>query len=244
MRCATLRGPPRGRADRAGWLPRCVRTDGRVEACAKLVPTLVELRTLIEQWVLKEQHSQQTFGQWRRHQPDGQSGLPSTVLDHLSAMERLPMSPPRPCVSVGTIHDQNASGWHLATSVVERVIRQLTIIIEISHRIGASWPLALGADGGCLVLSLNHSKSTPFLLARHKYQNPNHHAAASLPFKFVPAPLGVAHNTNATRPTATARTTRPRHANQTHGVRAGRGGARTRTRRASYFESSSSRRHR
>ena len=62
--------------------------------------------------------------------------------------------------------------------------------------------LALGADGGCLVLSWDHSKSTPCLLARHKYRNTNYHAAASLPFKFAPAPLGVAHDTNATRPTA------------------------------------------
>ena len=49
------------------------------------------------------------------------------------------MSPPRPWVSVvGTIHDQNTSGWHLVTGVVERVIRQL--IIRISRRIGASCP--------------------------------------------------------------------------------------------------------
>ena len=41
-------------------------------------------------------------------------------------------------VSVDTIHDQNASGWHFATSVVERAIRQL--IIGICDRIGASWP--------------------------------------------------------------------------------------------------------
>ena len=93
------------------------------------------------QWVLKEQHSHQTFGQWCRNQSDdGQSGLPPTALGHVSATERSPMSPPRLWVSVGTIHDQNASGWHLAIGVVERVIRQL-IIIGISHRIGASWPL-------------------------------------------------------------------------------------------------------
>ena len=64
--------------------------------------------------------------------------------------------------------------------------------------------LALGADVGCLVLSWNHSKWTPCLLVRHKYRHTNHHAAASLPFKFVPAPLGVVgvtHDTNATRPT-------------------------------------------
>ena len=51
--------------------------------------------------------------------------------------------------------------------------------------------LALGADGGCLVLSWDHSKSTPCLLVRHKYRHINHHAAASLPFKCAPAPLGA-----------------------------------------------------
>ena len=76
-------------------------------------------------------YSHQAFGQWRRHQPDGQYSLPSTALGPVSATERSPMSPPRPWVSVGTIHDQNASGWHLATGVVERVIREL--IIEISR---------------------------------------------------------------------------------------------------------------
>ena len=57
----TLRRAPRGRPDLAGCLPRCVRTDGRVEVCAKLVPTLVEPRTF-EQCVLKEEHSNQTSG--------------------------------------------------------------------------------------------------------------------------------------------------------------------------------------
>ena len=47
---------------------------------------------------------------------------------------------------------------------------------------------------GCLVLSWNHSKSTPCLLVRHKYRHTNHHAAASLSFKFVPAPLGATHS--------------------------------------------------
>ena len=36
---------------------------------------------------------------------------------------------------------------------------------------------------------------------RHKYRHTNHHAAASLPFKCVPAPLGATHDTSATRPT-------------------------------------------
>ena len=42
------------------------------------------------------------------------------------------------------------------------------------------------------------------LLVRHKHRHTNHHAAASLSFKIVPAPLDVAHDTNATRPTARA----------------------------------------
>ena len=105
--------------------------------CAKIVPALVEPRTFV-QWVLKEQHSHQTFGQWRRQQSEGQSGLPSTALDHVSATERSPMLPPRPWVSVDTAHGQNGSGWHPATGGVERAIRQL--IIGISHRISASWP--------------------------------------------------------------------------------------------------------
>ena len=58
---ATLRRAPRGRPDLAGCLPRCVRTDGRVEVCAKSVPTLVEPCTF-EQCVLKEEHSNQTSG--------------------------------------------------------------------------------------------------------------------------------------------------------------------------------------
>ena len=85
--------------------------------------------------------------------------------------------------------------------------------------------LALGADAGCLVLSLNHSKITPCLLVRHKYRHTNHHAAMSLSFKGVPAPLGVAHDTtNATRPMA--RTTAPpcpSHTRRTRGT--GRAGA-------------------
>ena len=45
--------------------------------------------------------------------------------------------PPRSRVPVGTIHDQNASGWHFSTSVVECVLRKL--FIGICHRVGASW---------------------------------------------------------------------------------------------------------
>ena len=94
LRCTILRRAPRGRPGLAGCLPRCVRMDGRVEVCARSVPALAEPRTFV-QWVLKEQHSYQTFGQWRRQQSDGQSGLPSTALDHVSATERSPILPPR-----------------------------------------------------------------------------------------------------------------------------------------------------
>ena len=86
----TLRRAPRGRPDLAGCLPRCVRTDGRVKLCGKIVPTLVKPHTFV-QWVLKEEHSHQTFGQWSRHQSDGQSGLSSTAPDHASATQRSPM---------------------------------------------------------------------------------------------------------------------------------------------------------
>ena len=66
IRCVTLRRAPRDRPGLAGCLPRCVRADGRVDVRAKSVPTLVEPRTFV-QWMLKEQHSHQTFGQWRRY---------------------------------------------------------------------------------------------------------------------------------------------------------------------------------
>ena len=135
---ATLRRAPRDRPDLAGCPPWCVRTDGRVEVCAKSVPALVEPRTF-EQCVLKEEHSNQTSGHDAGIRSDGQSGLPSISLGHVSATQRPPMQPPRSRVPIGTIHDQNASGWHFATSVVERaIIRQL--VIGISDRIGASWP--------------------------------------------------------------------------------------------------------
>ena len=49
---ATLRRAPRGRPDLAGCLPRCVRTGGRVEVCAKSVPTLAEPCTFVK-WMLK-----------------------------------------------------------------------------------------------------------------------------------------------------------------------------------------------
>ena len=69
--------------------------------------------------------------------------------------------------------------------------------------------MALGADGGCLVLSWGHSKSTPCLLVRHKHRHTNHHVAASLAFKFAPAPLSACHTTRARRDPR--RAPQPRH---------------------------------
>ena len=78
----TLRRSVPRRPGRARWLRWRPRTDGRVEVCAKSVPTLVGPRTF-EQCVIKEEHSHQTFGQWRRHRSGVQSGLPSTTLVHV-----------------------------------------------------------------------------------------------------------------------------------------------------------------
>ena len=67
-------------------------------------------------------------------------------------------------------------------------------------------------------------KNNPMPLGASQIQTHNHHAAASLSLKFVPAPLGVAHDTNATRPTA--RITAPpcsSHTKRTRG--SGRAGA-------------------
>ena len=38
------------------------------------------------QWVLKEEHSHKAFGQWRRHQSDGQSDL-SSIIDRARPCE-------------------------------------------------------------------------------------------------------------------------------------------------------------
>ena len=82
--------PPRGgRPDGAGWLPRRVRTDGRVKLSGTRVRAGYEPCTF-EQQALFEDHSQHTFGRWRRPARDGQSGLPSTTLDYVSATELSP----------------------------------------------------------------------------------------------------------------------------------------------------------
>ena len=82
--------PPRGgRLDGAGWLPRRVRTDGRVKLSGPKVRAGYEPCTF-EQQALFEDHSQHTFDRWRRPARDGQSGLPSTTLDYVSATELSP----------------------------------------------------------------------------------------------------------------------------------------------------------
>ena len=82
--------PPRGgRPDGAGWLPRRVRTDGRVNLSGRGMRAGYEPCTF-EQQALFEDHSQHTFDRWRRPARDGQSGLPSTTLDYVSATELSP----------------------------------------------------------------------------------------------------------------------------------------------------------
>lgn len=114
--------PPRGgRPDGAGWLARRVQTGRRVKLSRPMVRGWYEPCTF-EQWVLFEEHSLHTSGTMRRRPRDGRSGLPSTTLGHVSATERWPTSPLWPWVSVGTIHCQNTTGWHLSTGVGERVL--------------------------------------------------------------------------------------------------------------------------
>ena len=96
---------PDGRASRAVWKTRFRHWSNRA---------------LSKQWLLKEEHSHQTFGQWRRHRSDGQSDLPSTTRDHVSATKRWSRTAAAVGVSVDTAHCQNTTDWHLATAVVER----------------------------------------------------------------------------------------------------------------------------
>ena len=83
--------PPRGgRPDGAGWFPRRVRTDGRVNLSRRGVRVRYESCTFEQQTLFKD-HSQHTFDRWRRPARDGRSGLPSTTLDHVSVTERSPV---------------------------------------------------------------------------------------------------------------------------------------------------------
>ena len=69
--------------------------------------------------------------------------------------------------------------------------------------------LALGADGGCLVLPQNHSTTTSRLLMRLAYQHTDHHAGASLSFEFPPcASRRDTYDASATQP-ATSTTAPP-----------------------------------
>ena len=69
-----------------GWLPRRVRTDGRVKLSGTMVRAGYEPCTF-EKQSLFENHSQHTFDRRRRPARDGQSGLPSTTLDYVSVTE-------------------------------------------------------------------------------------------------------------------------------------------------------------
>ena len=153
--------------------------------------------------------------------------------------KRSPMSPPRPWVSVGTIlHDQNASGWHPATGGVERAIRQL--INGISHRIGASWswPSEPTRDAQYYYGTTQNQPRASWCVTNTDTQTitPLRRCRLNLSLR-----LSAWHTTRTRRDPR--RGPRPGHAHRTHGARAGRD-ARGRTRRASYFGSSSSHRRR
>ena len=135
--------------DRVGWLPRCVRTDGRVEVCGKPVPALVERRTV---------HFRAVAAQRGALTPDVRPVAPASVgcpiwpaIDHA-----------RPC-------ECHATTTHI-TAAVEGVCwhhpqpeRLRLALCNLCRRMCASqtiyWDmpssrreLAHGADGGCLVL--------------------------------------------------------------------------------------------
>ena len=145
--------------------------------------------------------------------------------------------------SVGTVFhgQQNASGWHLAPC--HRWCRRCDSPTHYWDFSSNQRELALGADAGCLVLSWNHSKTTPCLLVRHKYRHTNHQTITPLRRCRLNLSLRLSawHTTRTRRDPR--RGSRPRHAHRIQGTRAGRG-AGGRTRRASYFGSSSSRRRR
>ena len=100
--------------------------------------------------------------------------------------------------------------------------------------------LALGADGGCLVLSRNHSKSTRASWCVTNTDTQIITRLRRLRLK-LPLRLSAWHTTRARRDPRQA--PQPRHAHRPHGAHAGRD-ARSRTGRASHPGSSSSRRRR
>ena len=149
----------------------------------------------------------------------------------------------RPChrrdrgclLAVGTIlHDQNASGWHPATGGVERAIRQL--INGISHRIGASWPSEPTQDAQYYYGTTQNQPRASWCVTNTDTQTTTPLRRCRLNF---PLRLSAWHTTRTRRDPR--RGPRPGHVHRTHGARAGRD-ARGRTRRASYFGSSSSHR--
>ena len=87
---ATFAPPRGGRPDGAGWFPRRVRTDGRVNLSGRGVRERYESCTF-EQWMLFKEHSLHTSDTMRQRPRDGRSGLPSTMLDDVSVTEQSPM---------------------------------------------------------------------------------------------------------------------------------------------------------
>jgi len=154
------------------------------------------------------------------------------------ATQRSPMSPLQLWVSVNTTHGHNTSGWHPATSGVERAIRQL--IIGISDRIGASWPSEPTRDAEYYHGTTQNRPRASWCVTNTDTQTitPLRRCRLSLSLR-----LSARHTTRTGRD---ARRAAPRPRHHAHRPLAAPAGqhAQSRARRNIFFGSSSSRRRR
>ena len=173
-----------------------VRADGRrVKLCGKSVPTLVEPHISCSGRSKRSTHTRRSA-----------SGADINRMINLAYPRprptlRVPRND-RPCNRCGrgcllappTDRTPPAGTLPPVVSNVRFTNSLLGFLIE-SARVGPR------SRRGMLSTIMEPLKIDPCLLVRHKYRHTTHHAAASLSFKFVPAPLGATHDTNATRPT-------------------------------------------
>ena len=236
---ATLRRSTPRCPDRAGCLPRCVRTDGRVKFCGKIVPTLDTGRTA---------HFRAVAAQRGALTPDVRPVAPASAgcqiwpaIDHARSCE---------CHATTTHITAAVEGvcWHYP-----RPERLRLALCHLCRRMCASqtiyWDmtssrreLALGADVGCLVLSWNHQKSTR---ASWSWCVTNTDTQTITPLRRLRLNLSLrlsARHTTRTRHDP-RRAPRPRHTHRPLAAPAGQH-ARSRAKRNIFFGSSSSRRRR
>ena len=91
----------RGRLDRAGWLPRCIRTDGRVREWGKPLPKLSEPCTFVH-CVLKERSTQT----WRPAMGDGRLAFLTNWTECLSSKRNQAQSS-----VISLWHASETPGW-------------------------------------------------------------------------------------------------------------------------------------